>query len=45
MKRTLKPIFPPAGIEREYEKRLKKPYVVSWDFVGCVQNTAQMKAR
>ena len=24
MKRTLKPIFPPAGIEREYEKRLKK---------------------
>ena len=24
MKRTLKPIFPPAGIEKEYEKRLKK---------------------
>ena len=24
MKRTLKPIFPPAAIEREYEKRLKK---------------------
>lgn len=24
MKRTLKPIFPPAGIEREYEKRLKR---------------------
>jgi hypothetical protein len=24
MKRTLKPVFPPAGIEREYEKRLKK---------------------
>ena len=23
-KRTLKPIFPPAGIEKEYEKRLKK---------------------
>ena len=24
MKRTLKPVFPPAGIEKEYEKRLKK---------------------
>ena len=24
MKRTLKPIFPPAGIEKEYEKRLKR---------------------
>lgn len=24
MKRTLKPIFPPAGVEKEYEKRLKK---------------------
>ena len=23
-KRTLKPVFPPAGIEREYEKRLKR---------------------
>ena len=24
MKRTLKPVFPPAGIEKEYEKRLKR---------------------
>lgn len=24
MKRTLNPVFPPAGIEKEYEKRLKK---------------------
>ena len=24
MKRTLKPVYPPAGIEREYEKRLKR---------------------
>lgn len=24
MKRTLKPIFPPAGIEKEYEKRLRR---------------------